>query len=179
MLELGAAIPSTCGDLSLPLAEGGLGSRVSGIFIEGKDAVLPRELVVSERGIVGRARGQAEAADLRSGSGVLDGEGVGVGVEPSLPFGGPEGLGRVGATAVVVGEGCDGAVGCSFADLLFGGRPQDVRVIRGFGGRDGRGGRKAKHGGRKNRGSECTDDGSSPHEFNSFVRMGVMAGIHR
>ena len=179
VLDLGAAFPLSRGDVGLPVGEGGFGGRVTRVFIEGKHAVFAGELVVAQGRIVGGARGQAEAADLGAGRGVLDGEGVRVFVEAALPLGGPEGLGRVGTGRVVVDEGCDRAVGCAFADLLFGGRPQDGRVIRGFCGGDGRGGCEAKHGGRKNRGSECTDDGSSPHEFNSFVSMGVVAGIGR
>ena len=179
VLDLGSAFPLTCGDLCLPVAEGSFGCGVAGVLIEGKDAVFAGELVVAQGRIVGGARGQAEAADLGAGGGVLNGEGMGVFIHTVLPLGGPERLGRVGSRAVVVDEGCDRAIGSTFADLLFGGRPQDGRVIRGFGGGDGRCGCKAKHGGRKNRGSECTDDGSSPHEFNSFVSMGVMAGIGR
>ena len=179
MLDLGAAFPPARSDVGLPVGEGGFGGRVTGVLVEGEDAVFAGELVVTQGRIVGGARGQAEAAHLGTGRGVLDGEGVGVFVEAALPLGGPEGLGRVGTGRVVVDEGCDRAVGYAFADLLFGGRPQDGRVIRGFGGGDGRGGCEAKHGGRKNRGSECTDDGSSPHEFNSFVSLGVVAGIGR
>ena len=179
MLDLGAAFPLACGDLGLPVGEGGFGGGVTGVLIEGKDAVFAGELVVTQGRIVGGARGQAEAAHLGAGGGILDGDGMGVFIHAVLPLGGPERLGRVGARGVVVDEGCDRAVGSTFADLLFGGRPQDGRVIRGFGGGDGRGWCEAKHGGRKNRGSECTDDGSSPHEFNSFVSMGVMAGISR
>ena len=179
VLDLGAAFPLSCGDIGLPVGEGGFGGRVAGVLIEGKHAVFAGELVVAQGRIVGGARGQAEAADLRAGRGVLDGEGVRVFIEAALPLGGPEGLGRVGTGRVVVDEGCDRAVGCAFTDLFFGGRPQDGRVIRGFGGGDGRGWCEAKHGGRKNRGSECTDDGSSPHEFNSFVSMGVVTGIGR
>ena len=177
--DLGAAFPLSRGDIRLPVGEGGFGGRVTGVLIEGKHAIFAGELVVAQGRIVGGARGQAEATDLGAGRGVLDGEGVRVFVEAALPLGGPEGLGRVGTGRVVVDEGCDRAVRCAFADLLFGGRPQDGRVIRGFGGGDGRSGCEAKHGGRKNRGSECTDDGSSPHEFNSFVSMGVVAGIGR
>ena len=179
VLDLGAAFPLPRGDVGLPVGEGGFGGRVAGVLVEGKHAVFPGELVVAQGRIVGGARGQAEATDLGTGRGVLDGEGVRVFVEATLPLGGPECLGRVGTRGVVIDEGCDRAVGRAFADLLFGGRPQDGRVIRGFGGGDGRGWCKAKHGGRKNRGSECSDDGSSPHEFNSFVSMGVMAGIGR
>ena len=179
VLDLGAAFPLSRGDVGLPVGEGSFGGGVTGVLIEGKHAVFAGELVVAQGRIVGGARGQAEATDLGAGRGVLDGEGVRVFVEATLPLGGPEGLGRVGTGRVVVDEGCDRAVRCAFADLLFGGRPQDGRVIRGFGGGDGRSGCEAKHGGRKNRGSECTDDGSSPHEFNSFVSMGVMAGIGR
>ena len=179
VLDLGSTLPLARGDVGLPVGEGGFGGRVAGILIEGKHAVFAGELVVAQGRIVGGARGQAEAAHLGAGRGVLDGEGVRVFIEAALPLGGPERLGRVGSRGVVVDEGCDRAVGGTFADLLFGGRPQDGRVIRGFGGGDGRGWCEAKHGGRKNRGSECTDDGSSPHEFNSFVSMGVMAGIGR
>ena len=152
MRNLGSTIPGARGDLGLPVGEGGFGGRVSGVLIEGEDAVFARELVVSERGVVGGARGQAEAADLGAGGGILDGEGVRIFVEAALPLGGPEGLGRVGAGRVVVDEGGDGAVGGTFADLLFGGRPQDGRVIRGVGGGERRGRCEAKHGGRKNRG---------------------------
>ena len=179
VLDLGAAFPLPRCDVGLPVGEGGFGGRVTGVLVKGEDSVLARELVVAQGRIVGGARGQAEAADLGAGRGVLDGEGVRVFIEAALPLGGPEGLGRVGTGRVVVDEGCDRAVGCAFTDLFFGGRPQDGRVIRGFGGGDGRGWCEAKHGGRKNRGSECTDDGSSPHEFNSFVSMGVVTGIGR
>ena len=179
VLDLGSTFPLTRGDVGLPVGEGGFGGRVAGVLIEGKHAVFAGELVVAQGRIVGGARGQAEAAHLGAGGGVLDGEGMGVFIHTVLPLGGPERLGRVGSCGVVVDEGCDRAVGSTFADLLFGGRPQDGRVIRGFGGGDGRGWCEAKHGGRKNRGSKCTDDGSSPHEFNSFVSMGVMAGIGR
>ena len=179
MLNLGATFPLSCGDVGLPVGKGGFGGRVAGVLIEGKHAVFAGELVVAQGRIVGGARRQAEAAHLGAGRGVLDSEGVRVFIEAALPLGGPEGLGRVGTGRVVVDEGCDRAVGCAFTDLFFGGRPQDGRVIRGFGGGDGRGWCEAKHGGRKNRGSECTDDGSSPHEFNSFVSMGVVTGIGR
>ena len=179
VLDLGAAFPLSRGDVGLPVGEGGFGGGVTGVLVECKHAVFAGELVVAQGRIVGGARGQAEAADLGAGRGVLDGEGVRVFIEAALPLGGPEGLGRVGTGRVVVDEGCDRAVGCAFTDLFFGGRPQDGRVIRGFGGGDGRGWCEAKHGGRKNRGSECTDDGSSPHEFNSFVSMGVVTGIGR
>ena len=40
-----------------------------GSSVEGKDAVFARELIVSEGGIVGGARGQAKAADLGAGVG--------------------------------------------------------------------------------------------------------------
>ena len=179
VLDLGAAFPLSCGDIGLPVGEGGFGGRVTGVLVEGKHTVFTGELVVAQGRIIGGAWGQAEAADLRAGRGVLDGEGVRVFIEAALPLGGPEGLGRVGTGRVVVDEGSDRTVGCAFTDLFFGGRPQDGRVIRGFSGGDGRSGCEAKHGGRKNRGSECTDDGSSPHEFNSFVSMGVVAGIGR
>ena len=179
MRDLGAAVPGSGGDLGFPVVEGCLSGGVPGVFIEGEDTVFSGELVVSEGGVVGGARGQAEAADLRAGRGVLDGQGVGVGVEASFPLGGPEGLGGVGAGGVVIDERCDGAVGGAFADLLFGGRPQDGRVVGGVGGCDGRCGRQPEHGGRKNRGAERSDDGSCPHECNSFVSMGVIAGIGR
>ena len=179
VLELGSAFPLSCGDVGLPVGEGCFGGRVAGILIEGKHAVFAGELVIAQGRIVGGARRQAEAAHLGTRGGVLDSEGVRVFIEAALPLGGPEGLGRVGTGRVVVDEGCDRAVGCAFTDLFFGGRPQDGRVIRGFSGGDGRSGCEAKHGGRKNRGSECTDDGSSPHEFNSFVSMGVVTGIGR
>ena len=177
--DLGATVPGSLGDLRLPVLEGGLRRGVAGIFIEGKDAVFARELIVSEGGIVGGARGQAKAADLGAGGRVLDRQGVGVGVEASLPLGGPERLGCVGAGGVVIDECGDGAVGGSFADLLFGGRPQDTRVVGGVGCCDGRGGHKPEHRGRKNRGSKRADNGSFPHEFNSFVSMGLMSGIRR
>ena len=179
VLDLGSTFPLARGDVGLPVGEGGFGGRVAGVLVEGKHAVFAGELVIAQGRIVGGARRQAEAAHLGAGGGVLDGEGVRVFIEAALPLGGPEGLGRVGTGRVVVDEGCDRAVRCAFADLLFGGRPQDGRVIRGFGGGDGRSWCEAKHGGRKNRGSKCTDDGSSPHEFNSFVSMGVVAGIGR
>ena len=68
---------------------------------------------------------------------------------------------------VVVDERCDGAIRSTFADCLFGGRPQNGRVVGGVGGCDGRCGRQPEHGGRKNRGAEGSDDGSCPHECNS------------
>ena len=176
MGEFGAAVPRARGDLRLPVVEGRVRCRVAGVFVEGKHPVFAGELVVTERRIVGGARGQAEATDLGARRGVLDGEGVGVGVEASLPLGGPEGLGRVGASGVVVDERCDGAIRGTFANCLFGGRPQNGRVVGGVRGCDGRCGGEAKHGGRENRCSEHTDDGSSPHECNSFVSMGLMAG---
>ena len=170
--EFGAAVPRARDDLHLPVVEGGFGGGVARVFVEGEHPVFAGELVVSERRIVGGARGQAEAADLGARRGVLDGEGVGVGVEASLPLGGPEGLGRVGASGVVVDERCDGTIRGTFADCLFGGRPQNGRVVGGVRGCDGRCGGEAEHGGRENRRSERTDDGSSPHECNSFVSMG-------
>ena len=177
--DLGTALPGSLRDGCLPVGERGAGGGVAGILVEGEDAVLARELVVSECRVVCRTGGQAQAADLGAGGWVLDGEGVGVGVQASLPLGGPEGLGCVRSRAVIVGEGCNGAVGGAFSDLFLGCSPQDGRVIGGFGSGDGRRGCQPEHGGREYRGSKGCDDGSIPHEFNSFVSMGVVAGIGR
>lgn len=95
-------------------------------------------------------RGVRPGRDLRAGRGVLDGRGVGV--DEASFLGGPEGLGGVGAV-VVIDERCDGAVGGAFADLLFGGRPQDGRVVGGVGG-DGRCGRQPGMVAAESRGAE-------------------------
>ena len=179
MRDLGTALPGSLRDGCLPVGERGAGGGVAGILVEGEDAVLARELVVSECRVVCRTGGQAQAADLGAGGWVLDGEGVGVGVHASLPLGGPEGLGCVRSRAVIVGEGCDGAVGGAFSDFFLGCRPQDGRVIGGFGSGNGRRGCQPEHGGREYRGSEGCDDRSIPHESNSFVSMGARAGIRR
>ena len=55
--DLGTAFPLTCGDLGLPVGEGGFGGGVTGVLIEGKDAVFVGELVVAQGRIVGGARG--------------------------------------------------------------------------------------------------------------------------
>ena len=55
--DLGAAFPLTCGDLGLPVGEGGFGGGVTGVLVEGKDTVFAGELVVAQGRIVGGARG--------------------------------------------------------------------------------------------------------------------------
>lgn len=82
--DLGATVPGSLGDLRLPVLEGGLRRGVAGIFIEGKDAVFARELIVS-RGWNrrwGAGSGQGRRPGCRGR--VLDRQGVGVGVEASF-----------------------------------------------------------------------------------------------
>ena len=102
---------------------------------------------------------------------------MGVFIHTVLPLGGPERLGRVGSRSVVVDEGCDRAVGSAFADLLFGGRPQDGRVIRGFGGGERRGRCEAKHGGRKNRAESAPIMGLVPMSLTSLSVWGSWLGL--